>query len=89
MSRFAFHLLVALLTLAIGILTFLCWKSFDAAPIRTYESITCFVVEPATSKETVLRDYEAHLNKHCIRRNPEREKLLLERFNQKSRKSKK
>ena len=37
---------------------------------------TCFPVVPATSRDTVLIDYEAYLNEHCIRRNSERQRLL-------------
>jgi hypothetical protein len=88
MNRTALKIFIALLTFSIGVVAYAGWKSLPAFQNQNSEPNMVFIVAPATSKDTVLFDWDAYLNENCIRRNPEREKLLNERFNRVSRKSK-
>jgi hypothetical protein len=89
MNRSALHIFIALLTFIIGIAAYVYWKSPDEVSHNlSNQSMTLFIVEPATSKDTALFDWEAYQNEHCIRRNPEREKQLIESLNRESRKPK-
>lgn len=89
MNRFAVHIFVALLTFAIGFVAFVGWnasQNLDSRP-RASEVITCFIVQSVTSEDAALFDYDAYLNEHCVRRNPERQRLLEARLERQLRKS--